>query len=48
MTAFKMPSKRWLESDSVIEEAPNHPRYRLDEDNGRFMQLEQARLKYKF
>ena len=39
-----MPSKRWSQSDSIIEEAPNHSRFQLDDDNGRSMQLEQVRL----
>ena len=42
--ALKVPTKRWLESDSVIKEAQNHQRYQLDEDNGRFMQLQQDQL----
>ena len=42
--ALKVPTKRWLESDSVIKEAQNHQRYQFDENNGRFMQLEQDQL----
>ena len=42
--AHKVPTKRWLESDSVIKEAQNNQRYQLNKDNGRFMQLEQDQL----
>ena len=42
--ALKVPTKRWLESDSVIKEAQNHQRNQFDENNGRFMQLEQDQL----
>ena len=47
MVAQKMPFKRWFESDSVIKETPNHQRFQLDDDSGRSMQLEQARLNLK-
>ena len=48
MVAQKMPFKRWFESDSVIKEAPNHQRFQLDDDSGRSMQFEQARLNLNF